>query len=315
MYAYVNGEYMPDDQAKISIFDRGFTSGEAVFDATRTFGGKLFKIEEHLDRLRKSLNYAELDGPNIVSEARDAVAGVMERSKADIEAADDVLVNIYVSSGISNQRVSDRSAKPTVVVSLRKMDHAVMAPLYDSGIDLGVSLSVRHFHGALDARVKSTNRLAAARAGYKASRAVAANGPRSGWSIVFSDDGSISEAGGANVCLVDGKKMVRPFRYEALEGISLETACDLAAGLGLEVQERKIWLYDLINADEVFLTATSFQLLPIASIDGVPLSPKRNVYKKLLDAWFDLAGIDFVAQSRAHAVRQSKAPAGASVTR
>lgn len=300
MYAYVNGEYLPDEKATISIHDRGFTNGEALFDSTRTFGGRVFKLEDHLDRLRKSLNYAELDGPRIVTEARDAVGGVVERSRAEIESADDVMVNIYVSSGVSNRRVADRSGRHTLVVSLRPLEHAVMAPLYDSGIDLGISLSVKHFQGSVDKRVKTTSRLGAIRGRWKASRAIAAAGDRSGWTVVFNDDGSISEAGGANVSLVEGKTLVRPMRHDALEGISLETAGDIARDAGMQVEERTIWLYDLINADEVFITASSFQILPIASIDGIGLSPKREAFKRLLQGWFEVAGMDFVAQSRAH---------------
>ena len=300
MYAFVNGEYLPDEKATISIHDRGFTNGEAVFDSTRTFGGRVFRLDEHLERLRKSLNYAELDGARIAADARQAVIGLLDRSKADIEAADDVMVNIYVSSGVSNQRMADRNSPPTLVVSLRKLEHAVMAPLYDSGIDLGVSLANRHFQGAVDRRVKTTNRLAAIRSRWKSTRAVAANGPASGWTVVFGDDGSISEAGGANISIVEGNKLIRPLRYEALEGISLETACELACGIGLEVVERKIMLYDLINADEVLITASSYQILPIASIDGIPLGTKRDVFQKLIAAWVQLAGLDFVEQSRAH---------------
>lgn len=309
MYAYVNGEYVPDEQARISIFDRGFTYGDSVFDATRTFRGKVFKIEEHLERLRKSVNYMELNGAEIIAEAREAIGGVLERSKADIETAGDVMVRIHVTRGVFNRPVLsglNQKVKPTLVVSLGKMDHAAMAPLYESGVDLGVSLSNRHYQGAIDPRVKSTNRLDEARGHLKGGRRAASDGPRSAWTVIFGNDGSISEARGANVCLVEGQKIIRPPRYEALGGISLETACELAVGLGLEVQERKIWLYDLINADEVLLLASSFQLLPIASIDGIALSSKRHTYKRLLAAWCELVGVDFVAHSRSHATRRSE---------
>jgi branched-chain amino acid aminotransferase len=320
MYAYVNGDYVPEDQAKISIFDRGFTYGDSVFDSTRTFKGHPFKVEQHLERLRKSLNYMELNGAQIIVEARDAIAGVVERSKKEIDKHGDVIIFIYVTRGASNQSVLagtlDEKVRPTLVVFLRRIDHAAMAPLYESGIDLGVSLTVKHFQGAIDPRVKSTNRLEAARGELKGVRAAAGGEARGVWTVVFGNDGSIAEAKGANLCLVEGRKIVRPLRYEALGGISLETLCELAVDLGLEVEERKFWLYDLINADEVLLSASSFQVLPVMSIDGIPLGPKRDIYESLLGAWFELAGLDFVADSQARAMRQvDTAIASASLAR
>lgn len=296
MYAYVNGEYVPEERAVISIFDRGFTNGAAVFDSTRTFAGTVFKLEEHLDRLRKSANYAELNGRQLADEAREAITGVIEKSKDEIRDADDVMVYVIVTRGASNQVRLDNKVRPTVVVYLQRLEHAAIAPLYETGIELGVSLSIRHFQGSIDRRVKSTNRLESVRSGMKGQRSGAARS----WTVVFADDGSISEASGANLCLVDGKKIVRPLRYDALEGVSLEIVCDLAVGLGLGVEERKIWLYDVINADEVYITASSFQLLPVSTLDGIQVGPKRDIYRKVLDGWFKVAGIDFVAQSRAH---------------
>ena len=94
---------------------------------------------------------------------------------------------------------------------------------------------------------------------------------------------------------------MRPPRADALEGVSLETLCELAEKIGLGFEERKIGLYDLINADATFITATSFCVVPALSIDGIALDQDRDTYAKLLNAWIDFLGFDFVKQARERA--------------
>jgi branched-chain amino acid aminotransferase len=128
------------------------------------------------------------------------------------------------------------------------------------------------------------------------------------WTVVFDEDGSIVEAHGANLAIVNGGELVRPPRWQALEGVSLETVCELARGLGLEVAERRINDYDVINADETFICSTSFGVLPVVGLDGIALSAPRRVYAEILRGWVDLAGFDFVAQARERAaVRELQA--------
>jgi branched-chain amino acid aminotransferase len=92
--------------------------------------------------------------------------------------------------------------------------------------------------------------------------------------------------------------LVRPPRYEALEGVSLETLCELARELGLEVEERRLGLYDLLNADAAFMTGTSFSVLPVARVDGISVDRDDELYSKLLRSWIELVGVDFVQQAR-----------------
>ena len=279
--------------------------GDAVFDATRTFGGRPFKLDAHLARLRRSLRYIELNAERIIPEVREAVDKVIAQSTTEIEALGDVLVFAYVTRGVASEAMlapGDEPA-PTVIVLLRPINFAAFADLYDTdGVDLSLSLTVRHFQGAGDPRVKSTNRLAAVRGELKGLRMAQIDGrspsDTRAWTVVFSDDGSIAEAHGANLCIVSEGTLVRPPRYEALGGISLATVCELAQSIGLETVERRINLYDIINADETLICASSFQLLPVAAIDGILLSSQREVYSRLLRLWIDLVGVDFVAQAK-----------------
>jgi len=298
MIAYLNGEYLPHDETKVSIDDRGLMFGDSAFDVARTFGGRPFKLDDHLGRLGRSLRYIELGADELVDEVATATDGVLERNRDEIEAEGDVWIDQIVTRGPVADP-TDVDFHPTVIVKLRKLNFSFFGPLYDKGIDVHVSLLTSHFAAPLDPRAKAANRLAAVRAELKGIRMKQFGGGH--WTIVFNPDGSVAETYSANICTVTGGKLIRPPREDALEGISLDTVAKLAANLGLPVEERKIWLYDLLNSDETILTATSFSLLPVNSVDGIPLRRGREVYRSLVRNWIELVGFDFVTQAQERA--------------
>lgn len=314
MITYVSGEYVPETEAKMSVFDRGFIYGDAVFDATRTFDGKPFRVDKHLERFRRSLRFIEIDPDPIVPEVREAIAEVVARSRDEIAAVGDVLIFWYATRGAAREVFLSpgHEPDPTIIVLLQPINFAAFGELYDSGVDLSVSLTTRHFTGANDPRVKSTNRLAAVRGELKGLRMGVAEGRQPAefraWTIIFTDDGFVAEAHAANLCIVTEGSLVRPPRYELLEGVTLDTVCELAAELGLTVEERRLKLYDLINADETYICTSSFQLLPVAAIDGIRLQHQgRAVYEQLLNLYKERVEFDFVAQAKEHARRESVA--------
>jgi branched-chain amino acid aminotransferase len=314
---YVAGEYVQEDDAKISVFDRGLLHGDAVFDLTRTFGGKPFRLETHLERLRKSLRYIEIPPDDIVDEVRGAIGEVVERSRDEIEAVGDVAVRFIVTRGRTGNAVITAGDvfRPTVIVLLQRLNFGAFAGLYETGVDLGISLTMGHFAGANDRRVKSTNRLAAIRGELKGMREAEAEGRGTGdfraWTIVFSDDGFVAEAHGANLFVVNGNRLTRPPRWECLDGLTLDTTCELAAEMGLEIEERRLTVYDLINAEGTFITTASFQVLPIAAVDGIRITHQgRDFYDELMKRYIQLAGIDFIQQAKDHAVAPVAEPVG-----
>jgi branched-chain amino acid aminotransferase len=297
MYVYVNGEYVPEEEASVSVFDRGLQFGDGVFDTTRTFDGQPFRLEEHLRRLGRSLRYIELDGDSIIEEVREAANNVTSRNLDDIRAFGDGYVMMIVTRGPAAEMdfVARTPPEPTIIVMNKGMNFAAFAHLYERGADLGVSLLTSHFCGPVDARVKATSRGGYIRADLKMLR----NAPGSGeWALIFNPDGSIAEAKGANLLIYADGELIRPFSYEALEGVGIATACELAADLGVKTVERRVTAYDVLNADEVFLTASSFCILPVRSIDGIEVR-RGEFYSKLLEAFVDLAGMDFVKQAQA----------------
>lgn len=301
MIIYVNGAFVANDEAKISVYDQGFMFGDGVYEIERTFGGQPFRLDDHLDRLRRSLKYVELDGDGLVDRVRDATLEVLARNADEIDQAGDVWVHQIVTGGFGDLDM-DGAVRPSIVVMLRPLQFDTFGPLYESGgIDLEVSLLTRHFAGAMDHRVKATSRGAWTRAERKTTRANQQDPTpgQSSMAVIFGDDGSIAEAVVANLCLVEGTRLVRPPRYDALDGVSLKTLCEIAEATGLTVEERKLGLYDFINADATFVTATSFSLLPALSIDGIALNVDRGLYAKMMAAWIERVGFDFVGQAQA----------------
>lgn len=302
MITYLNGEFLPEDQAKISVYDSGFMLGHGVYEIERTFNGSPFRLKDHMDRLRRSLKYMELDGDSLVATVSDATLEVLRRNEDEIGELGDVWVHQIVTTGQGDLDLVGVS-QPSIVVMLRPLRFATFGPLYDGGgIRLEPSLLTRHFSGAMDHRVKATSRGAWLRAENKTMRANQQDSSpgQSAMTVIFADDGSIAEAVVANLCVVEGNNLVRPPRYDALEGVSLKTLCELAEQLGMKLEERKLGLYDFVNANATLVTATSFSLLPALSIDGIPLDQNRDLYTKLLGAWIDLVGFDFVKQAQAH---------------
>ena len=147
----------------------------------------------------------------------------------------------------------------------------------------------------MDPRVKAANRLANTRPELKGER-MSERG-KGHWTVILNPDGSISETHSANLAIVSEGRLVVPPRHQALGGISLATMRELAGELGIPVDERPVTTYDIINADETFITATSFSILPVVGLDGIPLRDGREAYSRLQQAWKDLVGIDFVAQA------------------
>ena len=297
MVAYVNGSYVREEEARISIFDRGLVFGDGVFDTTRTFGGVPFRLGDHLARLGRSLRYIELESDRIVTCVHDAAIEVLRRNRREIATVGDVFVHMIVTrGGLSDSDYAPAAhASPSVIVMLRRIDFAALARLYEEGVNLGVSLLTRPFSGAVDPRVKSLSRLAWVRADLSAVRASRETRPY--WPLLFGSDGSIAEAKGANICLRMGRALVRPRADDALEGISLETLEELAKNLGYETREQRLTPYDLLNADETFLTSTSFSVVPVASVDGIRLR-RGGSFEELLQAWIKLVAFDFVKQAR-----------------
>jgi len=128
---YIIGAFVPEAEAKISVYDQGFMFGNGVYEIERTFGGQPFRLDDHLGRLRRSLKYVELDGDGLVDRVRDATLEIMARNADEIDQPGDVWVHQIVTGGCGDLDLGG-AVRPSIVVTLRPLQFDTFGPLYDS---------------------------------------------------------------------------------------------------------------------------------------------------------------------------------------
>jgi branched-chain amino acid aminotransferase len=301
MVTYLNGSFVADEDAKVSVHDRGFMLGDGVFEVWRTYAGRICHamIDKHFARLTQSLRYMELDPETIIPTVRSASSQLMERNSADIEKLGDVRVFTIVTRGLVDELVGNSEHGPTITIFLAPVPDRG-DDLYGKGARLATSLMYRDPWGAVDPRVKTTSRFAYARGVLKMGRV----GSRS-WVLFCDNEGNPTECSGANTFLVSNGVIERPPRERVLGGINMGTFLALAEKLGIRVEERKLTLYDYLNADEVILTTTSVGAVHVTEIDGIRLTPRGTVYDRVMHEWFNYVGVDFIASARQKAIRNA----------
>lgn len=295
-WVYSNGEIVPFEEARYWPHDLAIVFGDMVFEATRTFNGRPFRLDAHLDRLYRSLRYARIDPEMTQESMRQASLDVLERNLQAVPSGSDVWIFHNVSRGIHPQfRVPERDhAGATVLIWTHELGFRYWADGYVNGVSC-VTTSVQQMSpGTLDPRMKTRSRMYLALAEQEAH----AIDPQS-HALMLDVHGHIAEAVGANFMLVNDQMILTPRSGTGLAGVSLGTVRELAGGLDLEVREANLTLYDVYNADEAMLSSTPYSLLPVTRVNGTPIGSGTPgpAYRRLLAAWSDLVGVDIEAQA------------------
>jgi len=288
--AYVNGEIVPESQAKISIHDRGFLQGYSVFDTNRTFNHRIFKLTEHLERFFKSLKYARIEPGISKSELESITIDILAANLPLIGEDDDYWVTQRVSSGI----VTQEGAVPTVIVESIPLPFAARAKYYRYGIPVVVPSVRRTPPEALSPRAKIQNYANLVQAEFEAKE----RNP-DGWPILLDMNGNLCEGPGSNFFVIKDGVLITPHEQYVLAGISRSPTLELAAELGIEAREDNIDLYDAYTADEAFVTSTSFCICPVATVNGVVIGEGAvpgSITRRLLDAYSGLVNTDIAGQ-------------------
>ena len=293
---YLNGEYVPESEALVPIKDGGFKYGDAVFDTTRTFGHKIFRLHEHLQRFERSLRYLDLEPRHSIGDFTRITEEVVKRNLPLISPDDDYWVTQRVSRGLSS---GDRDAWPdwpdtTVIVECTPLPLAARAKMYRDGIQV-ITPSVRRVAPEMASpRAKTHNYLNLILGDLE----VAAQNPDA-LSVLLDRDGNLSEGKGSNIFLIQDGRLRTPREKFVLPGVSRQVTKELAAQLGYEVEDSDIDLFDAYNAEEAFITSTSFCICPVKSINGRGLDAggvPGPITRRLIDAYIDMVGFDWYAQ-------------------
>jgi branched-chain amino acid aminotransferase len=296
---YLNGEMIPDSQAKVSIHDYGFLMGDAVFDTTRTFGRQIFKLDEHLDRFYQSLKYMRLDPGLTKGDMAQLTMQVLETNLPMLQDNSDYWVTQRVTRG---ERVYGGAAtgelKPTVLIECQPLPFAARAQYYQDGLPVVVPSVRRTPPASMSPRAKVHNYINLIQGELE----VKAQNPDA-WAILLDMNGNIAEGMGSNFFIVKDGVVITPREQYVLGGISRETVLQLAAERQIEAIEADIDLFDAYTADEAFVTSTSFCICPVVSVNGSVIGEGQipgPVTGRLLQAYSELVGLDIVAQYLSH---------------
>ena len=294
--AYFNGEWLPHSECKLHIDDRGVRLGDAVYDAERTFDGRIFNLEGHIDRLYRSLGYVRIDPGLTKQEMAEISLEVVRRNDHLRGAGDDFMIRQIVTGG-SAWSAADRS-QPNVYVGAGYLNFKRFAHLYERGCHVVFARTRAYHPTSLDPKVKHYSRL-----NFVLAELEAIDVDPEAWPVLLDQGGNISEGTTFNFGLVKDGVLYTAGDRNALQGVSRDTARQLAGDLGIKVVEGDLQPYDAYSADEAFLSATSYCLLPVSKLDNRPLRAKTPgpVVSRLLAAWSELVGVDIVAQARRQA--------------
>lgn len=304
-YIWKNGEFLTEDKAVMSVYDSGVMSGH-VFEMSRSFLGQHFKLEEHIDRLFRSMKVLDI----VISYSKeDIVKACNELSKMNVfgEGEEHRLL-IIASKGILNlySDVEGVTMGPYIMITDFPLRWTVQSfgPLFDSGLNLILTNQKSIPSRILDNKIKHHNRLHSMLANIEVSKYEGENN----WPLFTDENGFITECPGANIIVYKDEKLYTPTTKETLDGISLNFVREIETLNRYDVfsdklkvngfEHKNLQPYDILNADEVFVTATPFCILPVTSLNGIKIGngKRGEVYNKILKLWSELVGVDIEKQ-------------------
>ncbi|MFQ5719013.1 MAG: branched-chain-amino-acid transaminase [Acidobacteriota bacterium] len=280
---YLDGEFVDQrDEATVSLYDHGFLYGDGIFEGIRAYGGKVFRLDEHLRRLYDSARGIHLTLPISPEQMKDLVLKTCERTSEP-----DLYIRLIVSRGVGDLGIDPRkcTAGPRIYIIAGGIQ--LYAPeKYRDGLRVVTVTTRRNRPDSLPAQIKSLNYLNNIFGKIEANRLGADEG------IMLNEAGYVAEATADNVFIVrDGELRTPAAHYGLLGGITRRVVVDLAREMAIPALEVGLVVQDLATADEMFLTGTGAELIPVVDFDGHPVGDGQPgpVFKRLLSAFRDRA--------------------------
>ncbi len=267
---YLDGNYVPEDEAKVSVFDHGLLYGDGIFEGIRAYNGKIFKCKEHIDRLYRSAELLEFE---IDITKEQFIQDVQETVKSS------GYKDAYIRITVSVQAYIDLSTPEYTInrVIIILDDDVIPEEKYQKGIHLVEVKRRRTPEAALPMRAKTLNYLNNILALKEAHK----NGGDD--CVLLNIDGYVSEGSAANIFFVKDGVLTTPHPDAGLlVGITRNTILDLAPSLGLETKESLFGIEELLSADEVFLTGTAYEIMPVRKVYGTDFKAPGDYTAKLM---------------------------------
>ena len=300
---YLNGAWVPERDAAISIFDSSLVWGDAVFETTRTFLHEPFRLDAHLERLGASLVAAGVPCGDSTEELAELTRELIERNREAYDAEIDFSIVHQVSPGaLGRYRNSVAHAGPSTLIYTYPMDGMLgeAARWYDEGLNAVVPRQRAIPSRLLDPKIKSRSRLH-----YQVANHEVAKHGADAWAVLQGEDGFITEGTGSNFFIVRDGELLTSRGHSVLRGVTRDTTLTLAVELGLPAREADFEPYDVATAEEAFFTTTPYCLIPATHFNGEPIGDGTvgPIYRRLTDAFTEDVGVDFIAQAKRYAER------------
>ena len=257
MKIYMNGKLVDAEQAKVSVFDHGLLYGDGVFEGIRAYNGRVFKLDDHTDRLFRSAQAIDLKIPHSKAEIN---AAVLATCKAN--GITNGYIRLIVTRGVGSLGLNPETCKEPQIIIIAGAIQLYPQELYDNGLAVITVGTLRNHTEAINPRIKSLNYLNNILAKIEAMNAGCME------CIMLNTQGYVAEASGDNVFVVNGTTLRTPPAWcGALEGVTRAVVMELAPQHGLTVREDVLTRYDLYTADEVFLTGTAAEIISVVKMD------------------------------------------------
>jgi branched-chain amino acid aminotransferase len=299
---YFNGKLVPESQAKISIYDSALMYGDMVFEMTRSFNKKQFKLREHIDRLYAGLNVLRISIGMTPEEMECACYQTIEANDHLFASDDEHRLMIDVSRGLLGiyHGIEKLHKGPNVIIADFPLRWTVarMGSLFAVGINAVITSQRAIPASLLDPKIKNRSRVHYLMANIEASQVPGENN----WALLLDPDGFVAEGTGDNFFIVKNGVVITPEGRNILRGVSRGYVInELCPELGIPVCEKNIDSYDVYNADEAFMTGTPFCMLPVTSLNGNPIGDGKvgAMFNDLIERWGANTGVDIRSQIEA----------------
>ncbi len=274
---YLNGEYVKEEEAKVSVFDHGLLYGDGIFEGIRAYHNRVFKLDQHIDRLYENAHSIMLDLWLSKEEMKEVVLETLRKNNLR-----DAYIRLVVTRGYGDLGLDPAKCPKATIFCIAAKIQLYPQELYDNGLVVNTVATRRNSNEATNPRFKSLNYLnnIMAKIESKLTGTIEA--------IMLNNEGHVAEATGDNIFIIKNGVLITPPTYAGvLEGVTRNSVMEIAKDRGMEVKETLFSRHDVYSADECFLTGTAAEVISVIKVDGRVIgSGKPGAITKELNAEF-----------------------------
>ena len=299
---YFNGSFIPELEARISIFDSALMFGDMVFEMTRSFRQRPFRLRDHLDRLYASIRYAQIDCGLTIDEMEEASQETVARNLPALEGLDFLIMHDVTRGGLGYyEGIIKEGLRPIVSINVFPLVRHIglKADWYETGAHFVITPQQSVPSRFIDPKAKNRSRIY-----YKIAELHAGRMEKDALPLLTDEQGFVTEGTGSNFFIARDGEIFTPRPHNILRGVSRLTCLELAARLGIPAHEADIEPYDVRAADEAWFSATMACMVPITRFDFHPVGDGAPgpIYRRILSAWSEEVGLDIAGQAHEYAI-------------